>query len=384
VSDAGPVRAGDPLLSVRDLRVRFRTDNGVVRAVDGVSFDVFRGETVCIVGESGSGKTVTGEALTRLVKSPPGEIEGEIVFDGRNVLDLDEERLQELRGGRISHVFQNPQNALNPVYTVGWQVAEAVRLHADVSTEAAREKAIDLLDRVGIPEAAARYDDYPHEFSGGQKQRVVVAQALAADPDLLVADEPTTALDVTIQAQILRLLAELREEFGMAVLLITHDLSVVAEVADSVVVMYAGKVMETADVYDLFEEPAHPYTRALLDCLPGRGEGRTRGIDGSLPAPTDPPPGCRFSPRCPHAVDECSAGDQPPLYEVDEGHRVSCVYYDGTRDPSVVTGDRDRERERESTDSDRGRAGTDQLDTDGGTDRRDGDGGRPPDGGDRP
>ena len=340
-------RGNEPLLSVRDLRVDFRTDDGVIHAVDGVSFEMYPGETLCIVGESGSGKTVTGESITRLIRSPPGEIEGEVVFDGRNLTDLSDAELREIRGGRIAHVFQNPQNALNPVYTVGWQVAEAVRLHGDVSNAEAREKAIYLLDRVGIPEAASRYDDYPHEFSGGQKQRVVVAQALAADPDLLIADEPTTALDVTIQAQILRLLAELREEFGMAVLLITHDLSVVAEVADRVVVMYAGKVMETGDVYDLFENPAHPYTRALLDCLPGRGTG-TRGIPGQLPDPTDPPDGCRFHPRCPYAVAECAEGEQPPLYEAGDDHRVSCVYYDGTRDPSVVTESpppgRDRER----------------------------------------
>ncbi|WP_246045681.1 ABC transporter ATP-binding protein [Halorussus ruber] len=326
------------MLSVRDLRVRFRTEEGVVRAVDGVSFDVYPGETVCLVGESGSGKTVTGEAITRLVKSPPGEIEGEVVFDGQNLSDLSEKQLRKIRGGRIGHIFQNPQNALNPVYTVGWQVAEAVRLHTDASRKEARERAIDLLDQVGIPEAAARYGDYPHEFSGGQKQRVVVAQALAANPDLLIADEPTTALDVTIQAQILRLLADLREEFGMAVLLVTHDLSVVAEVADRVVVVYAGKVMESGDVYNIFEDPAHPYTRALLDCLPGRG-GETRGIPGRLPDPTNPPDGCRFHPRCPHALPECREGAQPPLYEVADDHEVSCVYYDGSHDPTAITGE---------------------------------------------
>ncbi|WP_321112690.1 ABC transporter ATP-binding protein [Halorussus salinisoli] len=332
------------------MNVSFRTEEGEVRAVDGVSFEVYPGETVCLVGESGSGKTVTGEAITRLVKSPPGEIDGEVVFDGRNLADLSEAKLREIRGGRIAHVFQNPQNALNPVYTVGWQIAEAVKLHSDASKTEARQRAIDLLDRVGIPEAATRFGDYPHEFSGGQKQRVVVAQALAANPDLLVADEPTTALDVTIQAQILRLLAELREEFGMAVLLITHDLSVVAEVADRVVVVYAGKVMETADVYDLFENPAHPYTRALLDCLPGRGSG-ARGIPGRLPDPTDPPDGCRFHPRCPYALPECGEGAQPPLYEFGDDHRVSCVYYDGSHDPSVVTEggtpDRDSHPERD-------------------------------------
>ncbi|WP_158059104.1 ABC transporter ATP-binding protein [Halorussus halophilus] len=340
-------RNTEPLLSVRNLSIRFHTDEGVVHAVDGIDFEVGRGETVCLVGESGSGKTVTGESLTRLLKSPPAEIEGEVRFDGQNLLDLPESAMNDVRGDRIAHVFQNPQGALNPVYTVGWQVSEAIRLHRDVSKKLAREEAIDLLTRVGIPEAAARYDDYPHEFSGGQKQRVVVAMALAADPDLLVADEPTTALDVTIQSQILRLLADLKRELGMAVLLITHDLSVVAEVADRVVVMYAGKVMEQGDVYDLFETPAHPYTRALLACLPGRGV-EFRGIGGRLPDPTDPPAGCRFHPRCPYAVAECESGEQPPLYTVrdeassnsgDDGdtHRVSCVYYDGSRDPTEIT-----------------------------------------------
>jgi peptide/nickel transport system ATP-binding protein len=335
----------EPLLSVENLRTQFRTDDGVVRAVDGVSFDVERGETVCLVGESGSGKTVTAETITRLVRSPPAEIAGGTVrFDGRNLLDLSEAELRRIRGGEIAHVFQNPQGALNPVYTVGWQLIEAIRLHEDVSKGAAKERAIELLDRVGIPDATARFSDYPHEFSGGMKQRVVIAMALASNPKLLIADEPTTALDVTIQAQILRLLTQIQDDFDMSILLITHDLGVVAEVADRVVVLYAGKVMESADVYDLFDRPSHPYTRALLDCLPGRG-GQTHSIGGRLPDPTDPPPGCRFAERCPHAVDACSAGDQPPLYDVRDGltegvdHGVSCVHFAPDGDPSVVLGD---------------------------------------------
>ncbi|WP_251343553.1 ABC transporter ATP-binding protein [Haloplanus halophilus] len=331
----------DPLLSIRDLRTVFHTDEGVVRAVDGVSFDVDRGETVCLVGESGSGKTVTGESITRLIRTPPGEIaDGEIVFDGRDLTTLSEGALRDLRGDRIAHVFQNPQGALNPVYTVGWQIVEAIRLHEDVSREAARDRAVDLLDRVGIPEATRRFDDYPHEFSGGMKQRVAIAMALATNPDLLIADEPTTALDVTIQNQILELLGELQAEFDMSVLLITHDLGVVAEVADRVVVMYAGKVMERGDVFDVFERPAHPYTRALLDCLPGRGDGAT-SIGGRLPSATDPPDGCRFHPRCAYAVDACAAGDQPPDTPVDgdADHVVSCVHYEPGGDPSVVRGD---------------------------------------------
>lgn len=335
----------DPLLSVSNLRTRFHTDDGTVHAVDGVSFDVDRGETVCIVGESGSGKTVASESITRLVQTPPGEINADaVLFDGQDVLSLDDEQLQAVRGGKIGHVFQNPQGALNPVYTVGWQITEAITLHRDVSKEAAREHAIDLLDRVGIPEAAARFDDYPHEFSGGMKQRIVIAMALASEPDLLIADEPTTALDATIQAQILRLLSDLQEDFDMGILLITHDLGIVAQIADRVVVMYAGKVMEQSDVYEIFENPAHPYTRALLACLPGRGE-ETRTIGGSLPSVTDPPDGCRFSPRCPHAIDSCRNGEQPALVSADGNpdHTVSCVYYQPGEDASVIKSDADTE-----------------------------------------
>ncbi|SDZ81258.1 peptide/nickel transport system ATP-binding protein [Haloplanus vescus] len=332
----------EPLLSIRDLRTVFHTDEGLVRAVDGVSFDVDRGETVCLVGESGSGKTVTGESITRLIRTPPGEIAGgEIVFDGRDLTTLSDAELRSLRGDRIAHVFQNPQGALNPVYTVGWQIVEAIRLHEDVDEPTARSRAIDLLDRVGIPEATRRFDDYPHEFSGGMKQRVSLAMALATSPDLLIADEPTTALDVTIQNQILDLLRELQDEFDMSILLITHDLGVVAEVADRVVVMYAGKVMERGGVFDVFERPSHPYTRALLECLPGRGEGAA--IGGTLPPATDPPDGCRFHPRCSYAVDACSEGEQPPACAADDDpdHVVSCVHYEPGGDPSVVRDDRE-------------------------------------------
>ncbi|WP_135366490.1 ABC transporter ATP-binding protein [Halosimplex halophilum] len=307
----------DPLLDVRDLRVRFDTDEGVVRAVDGVDFDVGEGETVCLVGESGSGKTVACESITRLLPDSAA-VDGEIRFDGTDLTDCSVSELESYRGGRIGHVFQNPQDALDPVYTVGEQVVEAIRIHRDVSKAAAREEAVALLDRVGIGEAAARFDDYPHQFSGGMKQRVVVAMALAADPDLLIADEPTTALDVTIQRQVLNLLADLQAERGMALLFVTHDLGVVAEIADRVVVTYAGKVMETAGVHDLFDDPAHPYTRALLACLPGRGAA-LETIGGSIPEPTDPPDGCRFHPRCPHAVDDCIGGNQPAFRAVDGG-----------------------------------------------------------------
>lgn len=325
------------LLEIDGLRTHFHTDEGDVHAVDGVSLTVDRGETVCIVGESGSGKSVTVESITRLIQMPPGDIvDGTVRFDGVDLTTISNEQLRRIRGGRIGYVFQNPQGALNPVYTVGQQIIEAIRLHDDVSRQAARNRAIELLDRVGIPEATARINDYPHEFSGGMKQRVVIAMALAPQPDLLVADEPTTALDVTIQAQILRLLTDLQEEFGMSVLFVTHDLGVVAEIADRVVVMYAGKIMEKGDVYEIFEHPAHPYTRALLDCLPGRGE-EMRTIGGQLPDPKNPPAGCRFHERCPHALPECSEGHQPPLYSVETvDHAVSCVYYGPGHSPEEM------------------------------------------------
>ena len=330
--------AADPLLVVDDLHVYFSTDTGEdVRAVDGVSFQVQSSETTAIVGESGSGKTVTSEAITQLFQSPPGYIpQGAITLDGQELTAMSDEQLRSVRGDQISHIFQNPQGALNPVYTVGWQIREAVMLHQDVSKAEANEKAVELMHQVGIPEAASRLDDYPHEFSGGQKQRVIIAMALACEPDLLIADEPTTALDVTIQAQILNLLRELQQQRDMAMLFITHDLGVVAEVADRVVVMYAGNIMERGPVTDIFQAPAHPYTRALLECLPGRGsEG---GIPGQLPDPKHPPDGCRFADRCPHTIARCTEGSQPALNTVrnNPDHTASCVHFAPTMDPSVV------------------------------------------------
>jgi len=329
--------AGDPLLEVDNLHTYFRTDNGEVRAVDGVSLSVNSGETVALVGESGSGKTVTSEALTRLFKSPPGHIPaGSVRIHGREVTEMSDSALRSLRGGEVSHIFQNPQGALNPVYTVGWQIREAIELHNDVTKAESRERAVELLTRVGIPEASSRLNDYPHEFSGGMKQRVLIAIALAGEPDLLIADEPTTALDVTIQAQILNLLNDLQEQRNMGMLFITHDLGVVAEIADRVAVMYAGKIMETGDVMDIFETPAHPYTRALLDCLPGRGT--VGGIPGELPDPRNPPDGCRFADRCQYAVEACESGGQPPMYSAsgESGHQVSCVHFGPGADPDVV------------------------------------------------
>ncbi|QSG05450.1 ABC transporter ATP-binding protein [Halapricum desulfuricans] len=323
------------LLDASDLSVEFDTDAGTLVAVDGVDFRVREGETVCLVGESGSGKTVATESITRLIQEPPGRIDGSVEFRGRDLLEMADRELRAVRGNRIAHIFQNPQEAMNHTFTVGWQIAEAIQVHEDVPDAEARARAVDLLDRVGIDNASARFDDYPHEFSGGQKQRVMIAMALVGNPDLLLADEPTTALDVTVQAQILRLLEDLQEEFGMGILFVTHDLGVVAEIADRVVVMYAGKVMERGDVYRIFEKPAHPYTQALMRCLPGRSDD-SGGIPGSLPDPTDPPSGCRFAERCEHAIEACTVGKQPPEFPVEDGHSASCVYYGSGYDSTVV------------------------------------------------
>ena len=321
-----------PLLSVSDLAVTFETDRGVLQALDGIDFALEAGETLCLVGETGSGKTVACKSVTRLLPEPPGSIQGTVRFDGLDVLDRSGDELRSIRGARIGHVFQNPQSALDPVYSVGEQIVEAIRLHEDVSASAARKRAVALLDRVGIPDPAERFDEYPHQFSGGMKQRVALAIALAPDPDLLIADEPTTALDVTIQADILALLSELQAEREMAILFVTHDLGVAARIADRVLVLYAGKVMEHGDVYDIYENPAHPYTQALLDSVPGSGGGSS-AIEGTLPDPTDPPDGCRFHPRCPYAEETCTVGRQPPLYPLSgDRHAVSCVYYAGPPD----------------------------------------------------
>ncbi|SDJ42008.1 peptide/nickel transport system ATP-binding protein [Halovenus aranensis] len=328
----------EPLLEVENLRTTFDTDQGELIAVDGIDFSIEQGETVCIVGESGSGKTVATESITRIVPIPPGEVDGSVRFKGQGLQSIDDEALRDIRGDQIAHIFQNPQEAMNHVYTIGWQIVEGLKIHQDVTDEEARAKAVELLDRVGIANASARFNDYPHEFSGGQKQRAMIAMALATDPDLLIADEPTTALDVTVQAQILDLLNELQDEFGMSILLVTHDLGVVAQIADRVIVMYSGKVMERGDVYQIFEEPAHPYTQALMKCLPEFG-GNAGGIQGTLPDPTDPPDGCRFAPRCEHAASDCTVGDQPAEIEIEPGHLASCIYYQQGYDSSVVQND---------------------------------------------
>lgn len=318
----------DSLLEIEKLQTHFFTDRGVARAVDGVSFDVPRGQTVALVGESGCGKTVTALSIMRLVPDPPGKIvNGKVTFQGRDLLGLTEREMRSVRGKEIAMIFQEPITSLNPVFRVGAQVAEAIILHQKVSKREARKRTVELLDKVGIPEAEQRADEYPHQMSGGMCQRVMIAMALSCNPSLLIADEPTTALDVTIQAQILALLRELQQEFHMSILLITHDLGIVAETADNVAVMYASKIVEWAPCTDLFREPLHPYTVGLFRSLP-RLEGerkRLRVIPGTVPSPLDFPSGCKFHPRCPIAADKC-ATDEPELMDAADGRLAACWF----------------------------------------------------------
>ena len=315
----------EPLLSVRDLRTWFDTDQGVARAVDGVTFDVGAGETVGIVGESGCGKTVTSLSVLGLLPIPPARVlpGSSIRFRGEELVGASARKLRSLRGNDISMIFQEPMSSLNPVYSIGDQISEVLRLHRRLGRRDARAEAIRLLDEVGIEGAERRVDEYPHELSGGMRQRVMIAMALSCSPNLLIADEPTTALDVTIQAQILELIAALRRSRGMAVLLITHDLGVVAEVCDRVVVMYAGQVVERGTVEEIFGEPRHPYTRGLLDSLPSVDEPgrRLKPIPGTVPAPTDWPDGCRFRDRCPLAEERCR--EAQPLVDLGREDRVA-------------------------------------------------------------
>jgi len=318
---------GAPLLEVRDLRTYFRGEEGLSRAVDGVGFALPRGKTLCLVGESGCGKSVTALTIMGLVPQPPGEIaSGAIAFEGRDLLRLGRDEMNALRGDRIAMIFQEPMTSLNPAFTIGDQITEVILRHRKVAPRAARERAIEMLRRVRIPAPEQRIDDYPHRLSGGMRQRAMIAMALALDPQLLIADEPTTALDVTIQAQILALLRDLRAEFGMSLLLITHDLGVVAEVADEVAVMYAGRIVERADVATLFRRPAHPYTIGLMASIPKLTveQDELPVIEGTVPNPTAQPEGCRFNPRCPFAVDRCRAED-PALRTIAPGHDVACI-----------------------------------------------------------
>jgi oligopeptide/dipeptide ABC transporter ATP-binding protein len=321
------------LLEVTDLQTHFPTRAGLVRAVDGVSFHLDRGELLGLVGESGCGKSMTALSVMRLI-APPGRIvNGKILFDGKDLLQLSDAEMRQMRGDDIAMIFQDPMTSLNPVFTVGEQIAEALRLHRKMSRKDARQATIEAMREVAIPDPARRLDDYPHQLSGGMRQRVMIAMALACNPKLLIADEPTTALDVTIQAQILELLDELRKQRELAVLLITHDLGVVAEVADRVAVMYTGRIVEESPVEELFARPKHPYTEGLLRSVPKlTGEDvikkeRLETIEGVVPSPTDLPPGCHFAPRCPHRMPRCTEG-LIPLYQLEGGVEVRCVLYD--------------------------------------------------------
>ena len=318
--------ASAPLLQVRDLSTWFHAGRIVARAVDGVSFDVMPHETVGLVGESGCGKSVTSLSILRLIERP-GRIESgsRIEFEGRNLLTLDDRAIRDIRGNRISMIFQEPMTSLNPVFTVGDQVAEVARVHSGASRREAWDRAVDMLQQVGVPAPAERAREYPHQLSGGLRQRAMIAMALMMHPALLIADEPTTALDVTIQAQILELLAELQERVGMSILLITHDLGVIAESTSRVLVMYAGQIVEEAPVRTLFAAAHHPYTEGLLSAMPRLGARRERltVIPGTVPSPTEWPPGCRFHDRCAYAWDRCRV-EAPPLYQIGTGHVSRC------------------------------------------------------------
>jgi oligopeptide/dipeptide ABC transporter ATP-binding protein len=321
----------DILLDVRNLTTWFYTDDGVARAVDGMDFVIRRGQTLGMIGESGCGKSVSALSILQLIDSPPGKIvDGEIRFDGRDLLKLPPAEIRRIRGNEIAMIFQEPMTSLNPVYTIGNQIIENIVRHQHLDRRAARAKAIESLRLVGIPSPEKRVDEYPHQLSGGMRQRAMIAMALSCEPKLLIADEPTTALDVTIQAQILELIKCIREEIGMAVMMITHDLGVVAEVADEVAVAYAGKVVEYADVVTVFKRPRHPYTRALYDSIPRLTDTRKRRLEvitGMVPSPLEPPEGCRFHNRCKFARPVCREVE-PDLIDTGNGHRVRCLMFD--------------------------------------------------------
>ena len=318
------------LLEVRNLKTYFYTMDGTVPAVDGVDFAIREGHTMGLVGESGCGKSVTALSVMRLI-APPGRIlQGEIIFDGQDLLALKDEQMYHIRGNKISMIFQEPMTSLNPVFTIGNQIAEAVKIHQQMDDAAARKRVVEVLKLVGIPNPEQRFDSYPHEMSGGMRQRVMIAMALSCNPQLLIADEPTTALDVTIQAQILELMKELRSRIGLSILLITHDLGVIAEMAEEVAVMYTGKIVEQADVVTVFKSPKHPYTQGLLSSIPTLATGkeqRLNVIKGTVPMLYNLPPGCRFAPRCPKVFDKCRQFE-PNLKPVELGHTVRCWLYE--------------------------------------------------------
>ena len=318
------------LLEVKDLKTYFYTDAGVAKSVDGVTFSVERGKVLGIVGESGCGKSVTSLSIMRLVDPTTGRYEGgSILFDGQDILKLPEKEMQKLRGNKISTIFQEPMTSLNPVFTIGYQIEESLMLHKGMDKNAARARAIELLEMVGIPEAAKRVDEYPHQLSGGMRQRVMIAMALAGDPELLIADEPTTALDVTIQAQSLDLLKELQEKLHMSIIFITHDLGVIAEMADEVAVMYAGEIVEKAKTRELFDAPKHPYTVGLMDSIPDINQEveRLTTLEGLVPSLYDMPKGCHFAPRCKYACPECEE-KHVELTDLEGGRQVRCRRYE--------------------------------------------------------
>ena len=320
----------EPTLSIRDLAVEFHTDDGVVKAVDGVTYEVYKGETLGIVGESGSGKSVSQLAVLGLIPQPPGRIvRGEAILNGRDTLKMSRKQLRRVRGGDVAMVFQDPMTSLNPVFKIGKQIAEAIRAHNKVSNDAARDRAVELLGLVGVPNPDQRFDQYPHEFSGGMRQRAMIAMAIANSPSLLIADEPTTALDVTIQAQILEVLKTAQQETHAATILITHDLGLIAEMADRVLVMYAGKVVELTDVHTLFSAPRHPYTVGLMDSLPRLtvDEDWLRPIPGQPPSLINRPPGCPFHPRCAlrQGRNRC-VEEEPPLRRIAQAHLSACHF----------------------------------------------------------
>jgi oligopeptide/dipeptide ABC transporter ATP-binding protein len=321
----------EKVLEVKNLKVEFNTDRGVATAVNGVNFDVIKGKTIGIVGESGSGKSVSALSIMRLIPNPPGRISsGEILFKGENLLNIQMEDMRRIRGNKIAMIFQEPMTSLNPVFTVGNQIEEVLELHqSHLSPKERRDKAIDMLRLVGIPSPEKRVTEYPHQMSGGMRQRVMIAMALSCEPDVLIADEPTTALDVTIQAQILELMNKLQKELGMGIIMITHDLGVVAETCDDVAVMYCGQIVEHADVKTLFNHPQHPYTKGLIESIPsfdsttGVKKEKLATIEGMVPSLFDLPQGCNFQDRCQHATDECRQ-KEPSLSPITTGHEVSC------------------------------------------------------------
>jgi peptide/nickel transport system ATP-binding protein len=317
-----------PLLEIKDLRTCFHTLDGILKAVDGIDFEVYQGETLGLVGESGCGKSVTALSILQLLRCPPAEIQGRILFEGQNLLELNKERIRQIRGNAISMIFQEPMTSLNPVLRIGEQISEAARIHKNMTRQEAWRWAVEMLQRVQIPGAGSRSRQYPHKFSGGMRQRTMIAMALSCNPRLILADEPTTALDVTIQAQIMTLLQRLKDDFKTAIVLITHNLGIIAEMASRVVVMYAGKVVEEAPVKEIFKDPRHPYTRGLLGSIPviGRKAQRHRRlqeIPGIVPSPMQTPLGCRFHPRCSRVMDRCCS-EQPPMIRLGQHRRVSC------------------------------------------------------------